>query len=103
MRDGNNKLAVDKLKEALDLDPTYDMAKKSLQAAYTNYGIDLEKDGKLNEAEDAMKRAYDLADQVYSHDNERFRNAAENYAGLLMKNGKKIEADAIRSTLLAPQ
>lgn len=103
MRDGNNKLAVDKLKQATDLDPTYDMAKKNLQAAYTNYGIDLEKDGKINDAEEAMKKALDIADQVYSHDNEKFRNAAENYAGLLTKNGKKTEADAIRSTFLRPQ
>jgi peroxiredoxin len=102
MRNGNNKLAVDKLKEAMDADPTYDMAKKSLQAAYTNYGIDLENAGKMDDAEDAMKKALDLADQVYSHDDERFKNAAENYAGLLTKNGKKIEAEAIRSTFLSP-
>ena len=103
MRNGNNKLAVEKLKEAMDADPTYDMAKKSLQAAYTNYGIDLETAGKMDDAEDAMKKALDLADQVYSHDDERFKNAAENYAGLLTKNGKKIEAEAIRSTFLSPR
>lgn len=103
MKENNNKLAVDKLKQALSSDPTYDLAKKNLQAALTNYGIDLENQGKLNDAEGVMKQALDYADQAFPHDSPNFRNAAENYAGILTKLGRDIEAKAIRSGFLGKE
>lgn len=97
MRSGNNALAVEKLKESIKTDPTYQLAKKNLQAALTNYGIDLINQDKLSEAEIAMREAFEMAKQLYSGDDPKVKDAADNYAGVLTREGKTAEANEITS------
>jgi len=103
MQEGNNKLAIEKLKQATNTDSTYDLAKKNLQAALTNYAIEQENRGNLKDAEAPMKQALDLAGQLYSQDSEKFKTAVENYAGILTKLGRDKEANEVRSGIVNKQ
>jgi len=95
----NCSAAIDKLKTILKKEPNYQLARENLQVAYTNHGVDLMNQGKLPDAEGALKQALELAKQLYQPNDEKVHQAMENYASVLYELGREKEADELLGKL----
>jgi tetratricopeptide (TPR) repeat protein len=89
LNSGNFQLAVQKFKAALQLDPTYQLAKDNLAIAYNNYGLQLQKTPK-----EALKQ-FHMALML----NRTNQTTLQNVEGIIRMMGKNPKSFADRVAL----
>ncbi|MBX9685072.1 MAG: redoxin domain-containing protein [Candidatus Obscuribacterales bacterium] len=94
----NYRAAIAAFEAVLESDPDYQSARENLQVAYTNYGVELAQNDSP-EAEEILRKAYEIALKYFPDDKSRLSSAMTNYANYLDGKGRSDEAAQLRNSV----